>query len=60
MQQRELFQYRLAYALYILQNFIIPEAQNSESFSIEELGSLPVVLGHLGMLAAVDLDDESM
>ena len=52
-------QNRLDYAISILEHFIVPEAENAITLSIEPSGSPCIMLLALGMLTTIHLDNQS-
>ncbi len=51
---------RLFYALEILQNLMVPEADNAEALRHKPALAGGVMTGPYGVLSTVDLDDQAM
>ena len=51
---------RLFYALDILQNLMVPEADNAQAVRHKPALAGGVMAGPYGVLSAVDLDDQAM
>jgi hypothetical protein len=49
----------LKYTFEIFQHFVIPESQDSKSILFEDCGSMVVLRHAIGVLAAIELNDQS-
>jgi hypothetical protein len=51
---------RLHHSIELLQDVVVPEKKNGKSSAVEKLGSSDILVGRLGMLTAVEFDDQAM